>query len=661
MTPATSSPTSSPAGGRSAAGTIDILTVADVSPLAVAGGSERVLWELASRLAASGHRVRIVGRAVDRGSPAVVDRAGVRVRHFAASGARLGFVGGTIARARAAVAAELGERRPDVLHLHQPLSGVGALAAAGASGVPALYTFHSSAALEYRARRGMTRRHVSGPAGAAATALLWALERACLGRAGRIHALSAFSARQLWALHGIARDRIAIVPGGVDLARFSPPADVSATRRRLGLPEDRPLLLTVRDLEPRMGLDVLLRAVARAREEAADALVLIGGRGWRERALRALAAELGLDDHVRFLGFVPEADLADYYRAADAFVLPTRELEGFGLVTVEALACGTPVVGTSAGATPEILSALDPGLLVPPEDPAALARALVDIVHRVRHDRAGIADLRDRCRRLAERRYDWTRAVDALAVELGALASPARQPPASGPCAVCSGEGRRRRLVHQGERYHGCRRCGAWRMASLPQPPERRAGGRLVAATATGGWRAVAIDLPAVACRADRRRGSAPGVEADAAALPIRTAAVDAVTLVNVLDHTRSPLDALREAARVLRPGGQLAVRVPNGALHARLVRALALLGVVARLRGWSASPVLHVHALGPRALRRIVERAGFEVIAMRNSPAARDTRAGRAVRGIAAAVAAVSGGRWLLGPSIEVHGRRRG
>src|SRR5947208_928866 len=148
-----------------------------------------------------------------------------------------------------------------------------------------------------------------------------------------------------------------------DVPHVPPAPDRGAIRGELGLSADRAILLTVRNLEARMGLDNLLGAMAVLKVRRPSALLLIGGAGSLRGALEAQSQALGLSEHVKFLGFVPDAELPRYYQAADVFVLPTRELEGFGLVTVEALACGTPVLGTPVGATPEILRALCPTLV----------------------------------------------------------------------------------------------------------------------------------------------------------------------------------------------------------------------------------------------------------------------------------------------------------
>ena len=138
-----------------------------------------------------------------------------------------------------------------------------------------------------------------------------------------------------------------------------------------------------------MGLDRLIEAMATLVCQVPDVLLLIGGSGSQRAALEALVRALGLDKHVTFLGFVPEGDLPRYYQAADVFVLPTRELEGFGLVTAEALACGTPVLGTPVGATPELLEPLDAGLVFRDATAEAMAEDLAVLLTRLAAIRPG--------------------------------------------------------------------------------------------------------------------------------------------------------------------------------------------------------------------------------------------------------------------------------
>ena len=125
----------------------------------------------------------------------------------------------------------------------------------------------------------MTAHHRGGRAGDLGVALLWLIERACLRRVDLIHVLSDFSAEQLWKLYRVPRDRIVRIPGAAATDRFRPAADREAVRRALGLPAARPVLFTVRNLEARMGLDLLLRALAIVRLQVPGALLLIGGEG----------------------------------------------------------------------------------------------------------------------------------------------------------------------------------------------------------------------------------------------------------------------------------------------------------------------------------------------------------------------------------------------
>jgi glycosyltransferase involved in cell wall biosynthesis len=392
-----------------------ILVVSDVSPVLIKGGAERVLWEEASRLVKAGHHVRILSRSPVNEAIETVARQGVQIRHFHSDQrSLLRFARNSILQSRRTAAQVLDEGDADVLHLHQPLSGYGVLRSLPGRRIPSLYTFLSPAPLEYRSRQGMTVHHRSGWVGNLGMALLWVIERACLKRATRIRVLSDYSAGLLWKLYRVPADRIVKIPGGVDTERFQPATDRCAVRNSLGLPPRRPLLLTIRNLEARMGLDTLIQSMAILRRQAPQTLLLIGGAGSLRNDLESLTASLGLNEHVRFLGFVPDEQLPLYYQAADFFILPTRELEGFGLVTVEALACGTPVLGTPVGGTPEILRPLRSDLLFADINPDAIAELILTHHQLRRSDPPGYQHLRDACRRHALEHYAWPSLVNAL-------------------------------------------------------------------------------------------------------------------------------------------------------------------------------------------------------------------------------------------------------
>ncbi len=399
-----------------------VLMMSDVSPVDVKGGAERVLWEQASRLAAFGHKVHVLSRSPANGTAETIERQGVRISHFPAD--RRSFVRfflGSILKARQAAARELTESGADVLHLQQPLSAFGVLSSAAGRRIPSLYTFHSPAPLEYRSRRGTTAHHPGGLAGSLGMGMLWLLEGFCMRRATRIHVLSDFSAGLLRKLYRIRPERIMKIPGGVDSERFRPAEDRDALRKTLGVPTGTFLLFTLRNLEPRMGLDSLIQAMAILRQQAPDLMLLIGGAGSLRSDLESLTGSLNLQGHVRFLGFIPDNELPLYYQASDAFVLPTRELEGFGLVVVEALACGTPVLGTPVGAIPEILGDLQPDLLFEGIGPEAIARGILMYLQRTESDPQGYEDLRRRCRAYATARFGWDQVIKELEQELFAL------------------------------------------------------------------------------------------------------------------------------------------------------------------------------------------------------------------------------------------------
>jgi glycosyltransferase involved in cell wall biosynthesis len=206
------------------------------------------------------------------------------------------------------------------------------------------------------------------------------MERAVYRRAIQVITLSEAFRDIAHRDYGIPLAALRVVPGGVNLAPYLATPSRREARERLGWPSDRPILLTVRRLARRMGLEGLVDAIGLLKRTHPNVLLLIGGKGLIIDELRARIQEAKLQDNVRMLGFVSDADLPLAYAAADLTVVPTMALEGFGLVTAEALAAGTPVVGTPVGGTPEVLRGLEPQLIFDSVEPRALAERLNEIL-----------------------------------------------------------------------------------------------------------------------------------------------------------------------------------------------------------------------------------------------------------------------------------------
>ena len=160
------------------------------------------------------------------------------------------------------------------------------------------------------------------------------------------------------------QDRISVVPGGVDIRHFRQSISRRDARLQLHLPADRPILITVRRLERRMGLTNLVQAMADVVRQHPEALLLIVGKGSLKNELGTQVESLGLSKNIRLMGAVSDRDLPVLYRAAEFSIVPSTSYEGFGLVLTESLAAGTPVLGTPTGAIAEVLAPLSASLLL---------------------------------------------------------------------------------------------------------------------------------------------------------------------------------------------------------------------------------------------------------------------------------------------------------
>lgn len=266
-------------------------------------------------------------------------------------------------------AARRAARTADLVDAHFALYAAAPLLLPGrVRALPAVFHFHGPWAQESRAAGADSRIGL---------ALRSRLERAALRRAGAHVVLSSAFRRLLVERYRVAPWNVQVCPPGVDLKRFAP-GDGARARAAFGVEEDAFVAVCVRRLVPRMGVDVLLDAWEQLVAQAPGSRLLIAGDGpLRERLARRVAAP-AFGGSVSVLGAVDDSRLVELYRCADVAVVPSVGFEGFGLVVLEAAACGTPSLVTDVGGLPEVAGALDRSLVVAPSDPAALARRLLD-------------------------------------------------------------------------------------------------------------------------------------------------------------------------------------------------------------------------------------------------------------------------------------------
>jgi glycosyltransferase involved in cell wall biosynthesis len=197
-------------------------------------------------------------------------------------------------------------------------------------------------------------------------------------RAERVIAVSQRTASDAVRLLGVDPSRIRVVHEAAAPGLSPRPKDaLPALAQRLGFDPGRRYVLFVGTLEPRKNVTLLLEAFALLKPKLDAQLIIVGGRGWLDEPIFATHARLGLGDAARFVGTLGEEDLAVLYSHAGVFVLPTL-YEGFGLPVVEAMACGAPVICSDAGPLPEVAG--DAAVLLKPEDPAAWASAMLDVL-----------------------------------------------------------------------------------------------------------------------------------------------------------------------------------------------------------------------------------------------------------------------------------------
>jgi len=393
---------------------LNFLFVSDVSIQDVIGGAERVLYEQTTRLAARGHDVHILTRRLPaHQSDCAVIRNVREWRYPVHQENAVSFFTSILRNGRSLFETIIKDNNFDCINFHQPFSAFAVMRSAAAKNIRTIYTCHSLAFEEYASRNkkpdSFTKNIVHS---FHLSARKW-IERKALTQSDLIVVLSRYTRDKLLDNYGVPDRKIVIIPGGIDLVRFHPTTDKREVRERLRIPLEKTILLTVRNLVSRMGIENLIRAMPEIVKSVPNIFLIIGGTGPLKYDLSEMSRCLNLDNHIQFAGFIPEAALPEYYQAADIFVLPTIELEGFGLVTLEALASGTPVLGTPVGGTQEILSRLDSRFIFQDTHHESISRLIIKTCQEyVNQPDKWQLDSRQ-CRYFAEKFYSWETNVDA--------------------------------------------------------------------------------------------------------------------------------------------------------------------------------------------------------------------------------------------------------
>ncbi len=279
----------------------------------------------------------------------------------------------------------------DVIHSHTPMQGLGALAAVSGKPTLRIHSIHSPWLMEMRAGknwegRGNLRGRILSRA---AFAVAKQVEAGCFRRTDFLTSDSRYTKEEIIKEHGrkVKKKRFEVLPGWVDTNRFTPEGPRTNWRAELGRLSRGPVFFTIRGLGPRYGLEMLVDSAGLLKKSGLEFEVVIGGTGPLRSTILSQIHDLSLEDRVTLIGQVEDEKLPILYRSCDVFVLPTLALECFGIIILEALASGKPVIATPVGAIPELMKPIFPEGLLPETSAQALADTMTRYIRATENGR----------------------------------------------------------------------------------------------------------------------------------------------------------------------------------------------------------------------------------------------------------------------------------
>jgi glycosyltransferase involved in cell wall biosynthesis len=388
---------------------MEILILTDVFFPDTIGGAGRVAYHVGFGLSQKGHDVHIITR--NTGGKFIPDKQlapNIRIHRFDCPiQESLSLIISEIKGSYSLAKRLTSQIDFDVICTHQSLVAIGPLRSKRIKKLPIIYYYHSPWHEEY-----LIKNSANGKIGIKTRLIAYIMrwiEGKIVNKADKVVVLSDYMRKKVSQLHHYPGSKIVKIPGGVDINRFHLPEGGKITvKKDLHLPQDKTVFLTIRNLVSRMGLETLIKAFHGSEILKKEAVLLIGGEGPLGPKLRLLIFDYKLQDTVRLLGHVPDDDLPTFYQAADFFVLPTEKLEGFGLVILEAMACGTPVLGTPVGAIPKIIESFDKKLIFKSPDPSDIRYKLEDILNSSETYRYSS----NVCRDFVKKNFSWEKVVE---------------------------------------------------------------------------------------------------------------------------------------------------------------------------------------------------------------------------------------------------------
>ena len=392
------------------------LMLADVFYPDTVGGAGRVAYRLSLELGKRGHDVRVITRNPEGKLSAREEMdANLTVHRFPiplheSTGLILSEIKNSLSLSKALYR----DITFDLCCAHQSLVAIGPLLFGPLRKTPMVHFFHSPWHEEFLVKKEKDGGKTAVWANGVASLLKWA-ERRVISKASKVFVLSDYMGVRAADIHGRFEDRIERIPAGVNLDRFQlPPDGKKAAKAAVGLPMDTTIFLTVRNLVPRMGLESLIQAFGQSDVLKTKALLLIGGEGVLKERLASMVEKNNLRGYIRLLGHISDQELPGLYQAADFFVLPTKSLEGFGLVILEAMACGTPVLGTPVGGIPETLEKFDRRLIFEGTGWQEIRAKLEETVEQPEAFHFSPLE----CRKFVEDNFSWEKMADAFEEEM---------------------------------------------------------------------------------------------------------------------------------------------------------------------------------------------------------------------------------------------------